>query len=104
METEGISDFGNEIQMFGLQYIYAPHLEVDLQRWANSHNNHGVQTETYKTPIQMWYAGSIQYEMGDFTAMHNLFRCDTDDVSFYVSNFLMEKEFAGMKRNKSSFT
>ena len=22
----------------------------------------------------MWYAGNIQNEMGDFTAMHNLFR------------------------------
>ena len=42
METEGILDIGNGIHIFALQYVYAPHLEVDLQAWANSHNNHGV--------------------------------------------------------------
>ena len=38
----------------------------------------------------MWYAGNIQNEMGDFTAMHNLFRGDADDVGLAVSNFLIE--------------
>ena len=76
MKTEGILDIGNGIHMLALQYIYATRLEVDLQAWANSHNNHGVRKENYKTPSQMWCAGSIQNEMGDFTAMHNLFRCD----------------------------
>ena len=42
METEGILDIGNGIHIFALQYVYAPHLEVDLQAWVNSHNNHGV--------------------------------------------------------------
>ena len=90
METEGIVDIGKGIYMFALQYVYAPRLEVDLQAWANSHNHHGVRTENFKNPLQMWYAGSIQNEMGDFTAMHNFFRCDTDDVGLAVNKFLIE--------------
>ena len=38
----------------------------------------------------MWYPGSIQNEMGDFTAMHNLFRRETDNVGLAVNNFLIE--------------
>ena len=52
METEGILDIGNGIHVFALQYTYAPRLEVDLQAWDNSHNNHGVRTENYKAPLQ----------------------------------------------------
>ena len=59
METEGILDIGNVIHVFALQYTDAPRLGVDLQALDNSHNNHGVRTENYKDPLQMWYAGSI---------------------------------------------
>ena len=87
MEIEGILDIENCIHVFGLQYICAPRLEVDPQAWANLHNNHGVQMENDKTPLEMWHAQSIQNEMGDFRAKHHLFRCDTDDVSLAVNNF-----------------
>ena len=52
--------------------------------------NHGVQTENDKTPLEMWYARSIQNEMGNFRTMHNLFRRDTDDVGLAVNNFYIE--------------
>ena len=60
--------------MFVLQYIYAPRLEVDLKAWATLHNNHGVRREKYRT-VACWQ--QIQNEIGDFTTMHNLLRCDT---------------------------
>ena len=37
----------------------------------------------------MWYAGSIEDEMVDFTAIHNLFRRDTDEVGLAVEIFLI---------------
>ena len=39
--------------MFVLQYIYAPHLEVDLKAWATLHNNHGIRREKYRT-VACW--------------------------------------------------
>ena len=41
----------------------------------------------------MRYAGSIQNEMEGFTAIHNLFRRDSDDVSLVVNNFLIGNNF-----------
>ena len=41
----------------------------------------------------MQYAGSTQNEMEGFTAMHNLFRRDSDDVGLVVNNFLIGNNF-----------
>ena len=43
------------IFMFCLHYVFKPHIQEDLSLWWNAGNNHGLRTESYKSPKQLWY-------------------------------------------------
>ena len=58
MEDNNILDINNAVHMFSLQYIFAARINRDLIVWSQSHNSHGVRTERYQTPLQLWYAGN----------------------------------------------
>ena len=90
MEDNNILDINNAVHMFSLQYIFAGRINRDLIVWSQSHNSHGVRTERYQTPLQLWYAGSINNQERDMTAMNNLFRRDTDDIEETTNNFIQE--------------
>ena len=92
MEKHNIMDPTNELDLFCLHHTFAPRIDMDLCEWRNAHNNHGIRTENYKTPKQLWIAGSIQHQDKESTAMINLFRRDLSDVEETVHEFLQVED------------
>lgn len=73
MENNHLLDIDNSIHMAVLHHVFARRIQNDLSFWMESHNNHPIRTENYKSPLHLWYAVSLTTNK-DNTAMNNLFR------------------------------
>ena len=90
MEDHHILDTADPIHMFSLQYTFTPRIQRCLQNWVQAHNSHPVRTERNKTPLQLWYSGSLSSQQNDSTAMNNLFRRDLQDIEQVLENTLTQ--------------
>ena len=59
MENEGILNSTNELHLFCLHYIYLPRVQRSTAEFRNQWNNHGLSTQGYQTPLQLWLRGVL---------------------------------------------
>ena len=62
MECEGLLDALNEEHLFALHYVYYEKINADISEFIQNWNNHGLSTEKYSTPNQLWHTRSISSE------------------------------------------
>ena len=55
IETEGVLDPLNDVDMFCLHYIYLPRINRNLQEFQESWNRHSMSTEGSMSPCQMFF-------------------------------------------------
>ena len=89
MQKHNILDLQNPVQMFPLQYVFAARIQRTISNWAQAHNMHGIRTENYRTPTQIWFQGSIINGNRDITAVRNIFR-PNGNISRQVEQFYEE--------------
>ena len=63
LEEEACLDPLNETDMFCLTYIFIPRINVTLQSFVDSWNNHSISTENNLTPNQLFIRGALQQNM-----------------------------------------
>lgn len=47
----------NELHLFALHYVFLPRIQADTEQFVRQWNNHGLSTERYQTPLQLWHTG-----------------------------------------------
>ena len=88
MEKCNVLDILDPVNMFRLQYVFAPRIQNALQQWSFAHNHHPVRTEKNKTPLQLWYAASLNFSQENSTAMNNLFRLNIEEMNDTINHIL----------------
>ena len=76
MERHNILDINNDVHLFSLHHAFKSRIQRDLSSWRNAHNEQGLRTENYHSPIQLWYIGCIEKQNLAFSAMRNIFNSD----------------------------
>ena len=59
MEKEQVLDINSDKDLFCLQYVFTPRIDMALKTWATTHNSHRVRTEGNRTPQMMWLESLI---------------------------------------------
>lgn len=54
LELEGFLNPDNELELFGLHWIYVPQLLQHLQAFKDAWNHHSLRTERGQSPMQLW--------------------------------------------------
>lgn len=80
LEHQGYLDINNQNHMWALHYVFLPRINRELQAFVAQWNNHGLRTEHYQTPVQLFVGRSLELANTDLTAMNNIFR-EADSVS-----------------------
>lgn len=88
MENGNILSIDDPVQMYSLQYIFTPRIQRDLTTWAEAHNTHGLSTENFQSPSQLWFAGSMEHRSRNITAMNNIFRRDINEIRDLSQEFI----------------
>ena len=88
MENADILSIEDPVQMFALQYVFTPRIQSDLTVWEQAHNAHGLSTENFQSPSQLWFAGSLEHMHKSITAMNNVFRRDISEVRDLSTEFI----------------
>ena len=60
MESSGLLNVEDPIQIFVLHTIFIPRISHCLNEFSEAFNNHAVSTEGNWTPSQMWIDGMIR--------------------------------------------
>lgn len=60
MEDCGLLSANNEVELFCLHYIFIPRLNLQLNRFIESWNDHHLRTENGLSPNQMWLRGMCE--------------------------------------------
>ena len=87
MKDSRILNIENSIHLSVLHYVFLGRINNDLHRWSRAHNSHRVRTEHRRTPLQLWYQGSIQNFHRDITAVNNLIRRDQSEMDGLLREF-----------------
>jgi len=69
LEEEGLLNPLEEDQLFALHYVYIPKINNSLATFRNAWNNHGLRTESGKTPRQLFTSGVLQLRHSGLTAL-----------------------------------
>lgn len=72
LESDGILDVLNDVDMFCLHYVSLPRLNKCVQDFQESWNNHALSTEGNMTPYQLFAEGmrcAIQLNMSTSSSM-----------------------------------
>lgn len=80
LEDQGSLDINNQQHLWALRYVFLPRINRELQAFVAQWNNHGVRTEHYQTPLQLFVGRSLELANTDLTAVHDMFR-ESDNVS-----------------------
>ena len=60
METQGILDPLDDMNMFCLHHVFLPRINCSLQEFVTQMNNHPVSTERNLSPLQLWEQGMLE--------------------------------------------
>ncbi|KAK0153675.1 hypothetical protein N1851_004538 [Merluccius polli] len=82
MESVGILDSLNELNLFCLHYIFMPRIERAAIEFINQWNHHGLSTQGGQTPLQLWHTGII----------NNIGLGNTAVDAIFANNFYGEDE------------
>ena len=72
MESQGILNMDNDIHRFALHFVYIPRIDRELMQWMEVHNNQGVRTMSYQSPLNVWYNGVIRNLGSSSSAIQNI--------------------------------
>ena len=67
LESEGILDPLNDVDMYCLHYVFLPRLNKCLSEFKESWNNHGLSSEANMTPAQLHFEGLHYLESSETT-------------------------------------
>ena len=95
MENHGVLDVDNEIHIFCLHYVFKCRIQEDLSMWQNSFNVHGIRTEGYESPMQLWVSGSLAFQNSEYSAINGIFNQKNEDRHQQFSGF--EVVITGMR-------
>uniref|UniRef100_A0A9J7XB17 Integrase catalytic domain-containing protein n=2 Tax=Cyprinus carpio carpio TaxID=630221 RepID=A0A9J7XB17_CYPCA len=73
LESEGIIDPANELHMWALQYVYLPRINRDLRIFRCRWNNHGLRTEGFSTPVQLFVRACLRLQNRPLRAIQDVF-------------------------------
>uniref|UniRef100_A0A3B1K996 Integrase core domain-containing protein n=1 Tax=Astyanax mexicanus TaxID=7994 RepID=A0A3B1K996_ASTMX len=73
LESEGIVDIDNEMDLWALHYVYLPRINRDLDAFVRQWNNHSLRTERHQSPTQIFVRGCLEQQGRPTTAMRDLF-------------------------------
>ena len=76
-----------KIHIFSLYYVFKRRIEEDLSLWRNSYNVHGIRTESYKNPMQLWVSGSLSFQDSDSSAIKGISNQTNEDRRQQLRNF-----------------
>lgn len=57
LEDVGVLDVNNDSDLYTLQFVSLPHIQVKLDQFRDGWANHGLRTEHNQTPLQLWVMG-----------------------------------------------
>ena len=63
LEDDGYLDPLNEVDLFCLHFVFLPRINVALQSFTESWNNHSISTANGMTPNQLFIHGALQQNM-----------------------------------------
>lgn len=63
LEESGYLDLSHNVQLFCLHYVFKPRINVHLQNFTSSWNNHPIRTAGNRTPNQLWIGGLTQVQL-----------------------------------------
>ena len=73
LEDEGILDLDNEVHIWALHYVYLPRINRDLVLFVDQWNHHGLRTEHYKSPLQIFVKNILRLQGSNLTAIQDMF-------------------------------
>ena len=76
LESYGLLDTLNELDLFALHFVYLPRISASLEEFRSQWNHHGLRTVNHQSPMALWHAGMLN--------QHQDFEGDT---TFYGTNF-----------------
>ena len=80
MESSGILNVEDPIQLFALHTIFIPRVNNSLREFSEAFNNHAVSTEGNWTPYQIWMNGMMH---ANNPLAHGDVDGEPDDIQFY---------------------
>ena len=72
LESEGLLDPLDEIDMYALHYIFVPRINQALYEMQQQWNNHALSTMSQQTPIQIWTEGFYCHISFDCNTVNDL--------------------------------
>jgi len=98
LEDTGLLSPTNEIQLYCLQYVFLPRINIQLNQFVNGWNDHHLRSENGYTPNQMWLQGmlddrfdtEVDPDFGVFTDQPNPF--DVGNVDVPASTMLLSQQ------------
>ena len=72
METTGILDPTNEVDLFVLQYVFLPKINQALHEFASAWNHHPLRTERNWSPKKIWLNGVLNPQCSTQTAVRDI--------------------------------
>ena len=59
LEDSSLLNVDRDMDLFALQYVFIPRINVQLTQFASAWNNHSLRTENNLTPLQLWTRGLL---------------------------------------------
>ena len=69
LEDQGILDHTNALCLFALEYVFKPRINRSLELFVDAWNNHGVRTEHYHSPRQLFSSGVLCLQHSGLVAL-----------------------------------
>ena len=73
LEEAGLLDPDNDIHLYCLHYVYVPRINLSLQTFCDSWNQHPLTSSNSMTPQQLWMRGMLQNMHSGYTAVEDCF-------------------------------
>ncbi|KAI7802412.1 hypothetical protein IRJ41_009399 [Triplophysa rosa] len=73
LESESIIDPANELHIWALHYVYLPRINMDLRVFCRRWNNHGLRTEGFSTPVQLFVRACLRLQNRPLRAIQGVF-------------------------------
>lgn len=66
LEQRGLLNPLDDLDLFGLQYVFQPVINSSLQHFRFAYMHHKLRTAVNKTPLQLWISGVVDGTVIDF--------------------------------------
>lgn len=73
LENANVLDCDNERHIWALHYVFLPRINANLKKFQQQWNNHGLRTEHYQTPLQLFVQQALHLCNSSLTSINELF-------------------------------